>query len=119
MVGSKAGRERRIHARAPIGVIVRLEGPDGARHYYSKNLSAGGVFLLAEEPLAEETLVEMELFLPLVSTPVRAKGEVVWQQRQEPSGFAVKFHDIGEGSQKLIRWVVDRYLGRPGEEREP
>lgn len=118
MADSRAGRERRIHARAPIGVIVRLESPDGARHYYSKNLSAGGVYLLAEEPLVEETLVEMELFLPLVSTPVRAKGEVVWRQRQEPSGFAVKFHDIGEGSQKLIRWVVDRYLGHPEEDQD-
>ena len=104
--------EKRHHPRAPIGVIVRVESSDGGRHYYSKNLSSGGTFLLAEDPLDEETNVDMELFLPLVSAPVRAKGEVVWRRRQDPSGFAVKFTDISEGAQKLIKWVVERYLGR-------
>jgi hypothetical protein len=37
---------------------------------------------------------------------------VVWRQRQDPSGFAVMFTDISEGARKLIRWVVERYLGR-------
>jgi hypothetical protein len=117
MVDTKSDDDRRRDARAPIGVIVRVETDEGGRHYYSKNLSAGGAYLLAEDPLTEETIVEMELFLPLVSTPVKAKGEVVWKQRQEPSGFAVKFTEIGAGAQKLIRWVVGRYLGRPGDEQ--
>ena len=104
--------EKRSSPRAPIGVIVRVESNEGGRHYYSKNLSSGGTFLLAEDPLDEETNVEMELFLPLVSAPVRAKGEVVWKRRQDPSGFAVKFTEISEGAQKLIKWVVERYLGR-------
>jgi hypothetical protein len=114
MTDEASFKEKRRDARAPIGVIVRVETDDGGRHYYSRNLSAGGAFLLAEDPLAEETRVEMELFLPLVSTPVRAKGEVVWRQRQDPSGFAVMFTEIGEGARKLIRWVVERYLGRQG-----
>ena len=107
--------EKRQYPRAPIGIIVRVETNDGSRHYYSKNLSSGGVFLLAEDPLNEETRVQLELFLPLISTPVRARGEVVWKQRQEPAGFAVRFTEIGEGEKKLIRWVVERYLGRVGE----
>jgi uncharacterized protein (TIGR02266 family) len=114
MMDGSGYNEKRRFPRAPIGVIVRIETSEGGRHYYSRNLSSGGTFLLAEEPLDEETRVELELFLPLVSTPVRAKGEVVWHQRQEPSGFAVKFTEISEGARKLIRWVVDRYLGQPG-----
>ncbi|MBW1811614.1 MAG: PilZ domain-containing protein [Deltaproteobacteria bacterium] len=103
--------EKRRTPRAPIGVIVRIETDEGGRHYYSRNLSTGGAFLLAEEPLEEESRISLELFLPLVSTPVKAKGEVVWKQRQEPSGFAVKFTEISENARKIIRWVVDRYLG--------
>ncbi|HUU01603.1 MAG TPA: PilZ domain-containing protein [Myxococcota bacterium] len=105
--------EKRRAPRAPIGIIVRVETESGGRHYYSRNLSASGAFLLAEEPLDEETQVDMEMFLPLVSTPVKARGEVVWHQRQDPSGFAVRFTDISEGARKLIRWVVERYLGKP------
>jgi hypothetical protein len=70
------------------------------------------MYLLAEDPIVEETHVDLELFLPLVSAPVRAKGEVVWKQRQDPSGFAIKFTEISDGAKKLIHWVVDRYLGQ-------
>jgi uncharacterized protein (TIGR02266 family) len=104
--------EKRRFPRAPIGVIVRLETPEGGRHYYSKNLSSGGIFLLAENPLGEETHVRLELFLPLVKTPVVAEGEVAWVQKQEPTGFAVRFTKITDGSRDLIRWVVERYLGQ-------
>lgn len=100
----------RTSPRAPMGVVVRVETSDGTFHYQSKDLSAGGVFLLTENPLDEETKVKLDIILPSISTPVRASGEVVWKQRQEPSGFAVKFTDINEGGQKLIRMMVRRYL---------
>lgn len=121
MIGEKKNiyHEKRAWPRAPIGVIARVESPQGARHYYSRNISPGGIFLLAEEPLGEETRVKLEIFLPLVTLPVKAEGEVVWRQRQEPSGFAVRFVEISEGARKLIRWVVDRYLGQPTEEQHP
>ncbi len=103
--------ERRRHRRAPLGVIVRVETDQGSRRFYSKDISTGGVFLLAEVPLKEETLVDLELHLPLISTPVRAKGEVVWIQRQAPAGFAIQFTEISDGARSLIRWVVEKYLG--------
>ena len=106
------GIERRQHPRAPIGIIVRVLTAEGARHFYSKDISMGGIFLMADQPLLEETHISLEIYLPLVSMPVRVNGEVVWLQRQAPSGFAVKFTNITEGAQKLIRWVVERYLGR-------
>jgi hypothetical protein len=117
--GTGSGSERRAWPRAPIGVIARVDGPDGVRHYYSRNISPGGVFLLAEEPLAEETKIRLEIFLPLVSIPVKAEGEVVWLQRSNPSGFAVRFTEISEGARKLIRWVVERYLGLTSAEQQP
>lgn len=103
--------ERRRHQRVPVGVIVRVDSHAGPRRYYSKDISAGGLFLLAETPLAEETRVQLELHLPLVRTPVRASGEVVWIQRQQPTGFAVQYTEISDAARDLIRWVVERYLG--------
>jgi uncharacterized protein (TIGR02266 family) len=104
--------DRRHFSRAPVAVIVRVECDGQGRHYYSKNISPGGVFLLAEQPLEVETRVRVELFLPLVKSPVRAEGEVAWVQRQEPSGFAIRFTEISEAARDLIRWVVERYLGK-------
>jgi uncharacterized protein (TIGR02266 family) len=115
MPAEQSFSEKRKYPRAPIGVIVRVETDDGGRHYYSKNLSSGGIFLLAEKPLDVETQVRLELFLPLIKTPVRADGEVAWIQRQEPSGFAIRFTQISDGSRDLIRWVVERYLGQADE----
>ncbi len=102
----------RSFPRAPIGVVVKVKTEHGTHHYHSKNLSAGGIFLLTDTPLDEETKVTLEIILPSISTPVRAMGEVVWKQRQNPAGFAVKFIEINEGGQKLIRWMVERYLDK-------
>lgn len=104
--------ERRRYDRASIRVGVRVKTEGGFKHYSSDNLSAGGIFLLSKEPMEEESELEMELFIPSVSLPVKAKGEVVWNQRQEPRGFAVRFTEIAEGSRKLIGWVVRRYLAK-------
>ncbi len=104
--------ERRRYDRASIRVGVRVKTEGGFKHYSSHNLSAGGIFLLSNQPMEEESVLEMELYIPAVSLPVRAKGEVVWNQRQEPSGFAVRFTEISEGSRKLIGWLVERYLAK-------
>ena len=104
--------ERRRYDRAAIRVGVRVKTENGYKHFSSYNLSAGGIFLLSKEAVEEESELEMELFIPSVSLPIKAKGEVVWNQRQEPSGFAVRFTEIGENSRKLIGWVVKRHLAK-------
>ena len=104
--------ERRRYDRATIRVGVRVKTENGFKHYSSNNLSGGGIFLLSKVPVEEESEVEMELFIPSVSLPVKATGEVIWNQRQDPQGFAVRFTEIAEGSRKLIGMVVRRYLAK-------
>lgn len=106
------GRERRVHPRVPVGIIVKVHWDTDSRSYYSKDLSAGGIFLLAEEPLVEETVVEVEMNMPFGTASIHAKGEVVWTQGQDPSGFAVQFSEITDSARDLIRWVVQRYMGK-------
>ncbi|MBN2495674.1 MAG: PilZ domain-containing protein [Deltaproteobacteria bacterium] len=110
-MGSGPYREKREHRRIEVHALVRLESELGRGQYWSKNLSAGGVFLLAEEPLPEETRVSLELYLPGLQTAVSAEGEVVWQQRQDPAGFAVRFLDISQAARDLIRLVITRIGG--------
>lgn len=99
-------KDRRQYTRVPLRVFVRLKTDEGTRHYYSKDISAGGIFLLSDTPLAEETRVELDMDLPGLSAPVRARGEVVWINRQKPTGFAVKFIEISTISREFIRWLV-------------
>lgn len=106
------GQERRVHPRVPVGIIVKVHWANDSRSFYSKDISVGGVFLLAESPLLEETEVKLEMSMPFGAASIHAKGEVVWTTRQNPSGFAVQFTDITKSARELIRWVVERYLGR-------
>jgi uncharacterized protein (TIGR02266 family) len=108
-------RERRRYKRAPLRIIVRVKTEAGSQRYYSKNISPGGVFLLSDAPLAEETEVELEMELPGMSAPVKVGGEVVWNRRQEPRGFAVKFIDISDITREFIRWSVRQFRRAEGE----
>jgi len=101
-------KEKRRHTRAPLRVFVRVKTDEGTQRLYSKNISAGGVFLLADSPLSPETNVELELLLPDLSTPIKVSGEVVWNRMKEPKGFAVKFKEISEVSREFIRWAITR-----------
>lgn len=99
-------REMRKDPRVASKILVRVEAKDFDRHYFSDNISTGGLFLLAIRPLPEETRVSLELFFPELNIPFRAKGEVVWKQRQYPTGFAIKFTEISAEAQRLIRHML-------------
>jgi uncharacterized protein (TIGR02266 family) len=83
---------------------------EGSQRYYSKNISAGGVFLLADDPLPPETIVELEVMFPDLKEPIKATGEVVWNRIKDPRGFAVKFTEISDVSREFISWAIKRQL---------
>ncbi len=112
MVGEKEFSNQRQHPRAPIGVIIQVNHAGTAQNYLSKNISAGGAFLLADKPIEVETRVSVLLYLPKIDIPIKAEAEVVWVQRQEPTGFAIRFLSITDAGRDVIRWVVDRYLSQ-------
>ena len=87
---------------------MRVKTDNVSKRYFSKDISAGGVFLLTDELLSEETKVDLEILLPNISAPVKAKGEVVWGRRKEPCGFAVKFTEITDLSREFIRWAISK-----------
>lgn len=105
-------KDKREFDRAPIHVMVFVVSPKPSRHFFSKNLSSGGLFISTDEPIEEETKLELEIKLPSITAPVRTVGEVVWKQRQQPKGFAVKFLDMSNMAQHIIRWEVNRFLSK-------
>jgi hypothetical protein len=113
-----ASKERRRHVRVELAAVARLHWPDGDENYQTLNVSAGGIFLLAARLPEEESEVDLDLFLPQVQTPVKAKGEVVWLRRQAPSGFAIKFIEISVAAVELIRLLVQRAQHRSEERQE-
>ena len=107
---SQAGfNERRRHVRVALAAVARVNWGDRMETYHTSNISAGGVFLLADSLPEVEHEIELDLLLPQVHSPVRAQGEVVWFRRQKPSGFAVKFTKISQAAAELIRLVVQRH----------
>jgi uncharacterized protein (TIGR02266 family) len=103
-------RDKRRHLRVPLSATVKVESARGVRHFTTKNISAGGVFLLADDPLPEEARISLEVYLSGSPVPIRAQGEVVWIQRHPPAGFAVRFLEISEQARDYLRFLVQRAL---------
>ncbi|MCP4203499.1 MAG: hypothetical protein GY769_16395 [bacterium] len=79
------------------------------------NISPGGMFVGSENPQPPGEQFEFECSLadgyPLVS----GRAEVVWVRRlsmsaDEPCGMGVRFLDLNEGSEELIRRIVEERL---------
>ncbi len=94
--------ERREHDRYSAGLFVKIVTNRQERYFYSRNVSAGGIFLLSDRPISEETMVEMEILLPKVKCAVAAEGEVVWQRHRDPKGFAIKFTKADQSLRQLL-----------------
>ncbi len=79
------------------------------------NISPGGMFVSSENPHPPGEQFEFECSLadgyPLVS----GRAEVVWVRRlsmsaDQPCGMGVRFLDLNEGSEELIRRIVEERL---------
>jgi hypothetical protein len=94
--------ERRSISRFSLRMPAKVVSPLGGRQsleIHTRDVSANGVFLSMEEPIAEGTAVALELELPVEKfrqllqqqnqdVKLRIRGTVV---RSEPGGVAVRF----------------------------
>ncbi len=88
-----------------------------------KNISGGGICLLAEHDLKENTTVTLELMLPGDSNPIIAGGEVRWcDALEQPLGrfshcIGIQFVKIDDDKRKaIISFVVRRLKSQVREE---
>lgn len=103
--------------RVPISVNVRwrsAEGVEGRGH--TLNLSAGGLFVIGEPPLAMRTRHTAEFALPGIAEPFRLESEVVWntiglKQGALTPGFGIRFIDPDPGVVRGLERFVDERAG--------
>jgi len=105
------GIERRRFVRIPVKIrmLARYEGEEsGQLYFFSKNLSAGGVFLESDILLEKGTKIYIEFVLPTEQKLIIVKSEVVWikedtgQQSSGTSGMGIRFINLDDESRKAI-----------------
>lgn len=103
--------ERRNFLRVPVKIrmLARYEGEEtGQLYFFSKNLSAGGVFLESDLLLEKGTKIYIEFVLPSDQRLIIVKSEVVWikedtgQQPLSSPGMGIRFINLDEESKKAI-----------------
>ena len=91
-----------IRLQAPIGIIYTLikkhKKPRATRSLV-KDISGGGLRIMAKEELRSGELLEMEIQIPHLHDPICAIGEVVWffywkEKDRETREAGVRFRDI-------------------------
>ncbi len=102
-------REKRDSLRAPMFLVVKVDCPSATNFYCCRNISTGGVFLLAAQPPKPGTFVALEFCLPHSAITISLSGEVIWQQKLSPSGFAVKFDELNPMTKMLIKKVIIKH----------
>lgn len=103
--------ERRNFLRVPVKIrmLARYEGEEtGQLYFFSKNLSAGGVFLESDLLLEKGTKIYIEFVLPSDQRLIIVKSEVVWikedtgQQPFSTAGMGISFINLDEENRKAI-----------------
>ena len=104
-------RDLRVPCQFPAIFLVG-HTPVGAQ---VMDIGDGGVFLATHEPVHQDTLVRLALYLP-EATPILREltGKVAWLNEDGkrvnqslPTGFGVEFFDLEESERSALRHVVD------------
>jgi uncharacterized protein (TIGR02266 family) len=106
----KTVSERRKYPRVPISVKATNLSSGSFTYYLALNISVGGVFLKADEPLGKGTPFHLKFILP-DQDEIEAKGVVVRIQEGNPaasvpSGMGVQFTEISTPALKAIEAFI-------------
>ncbi|MBN2106203.1 MAG: PilZ domain-containing protein [Deltaproteobacteria bacterium] len=77
------------------------------------NLSSGGVFILANNPLPIDSQLSMRFHLPGDTEIIDVRGRVVWiKQRSSvfPAGMGIQFTELSPTHQRKIEAFVEAQL---------
>jgi hypothetical protein len=105
-------KNRRKSLRAPLYIDVSFQLACGTlRRGKIINLSTGGVFIKADEPVGSKETIAIQFSLPSIPEPMELEGEVAWSRsylKPKPefgvvNVVGVKFVIIREKHRRLIK----------------
>jgi len=111
-------QERRKYPRIKLITKVAHIREDKFHYFYSRDLSAGGIFLETDHPYPVGTELELEFPLPEVSERIRIKGKVVRvvetseQYKGKTPGMGIQFEEMDSETSALLADFIARELAR-------
>ena len=109
-----AGRERRIHPRLPLNLVVqfRLHDLDEFLREHAVNISAGGIFVRSRAPHPEGSLICFQFRLEDGATLIEGLAKVVHVNPPDhpAPGMGLEFVNLDAASQALIDQIIRRRL---------
>jgi len=114
----ESGPEKRRDPRVPLVLRVDLPGASRSLRDTTENLSAGGLFLRTERPLAAGDRLPLQISFPGLLAPMTVEVEVVRCREagdEGPAGVAVRVPDDREQDRQLLARLAS--VGAP--ERDP
>lgn len=107
--------EQRKYPRVSLSVRVTNLTSGNFGYFLASNISAGGIFLKAEEPLHKGTPLSLQFSLPDLDHQIKVEAEVVRVQISEPnsphsSGMGLRFTNIPKDDRQAIEEFVKEKL---------
>lgn len=114
-------RRRSVRAVAKIEVFKKGTRAQRVPLYVSGNVSAGGIFLITQDPLELGTDMKISFNLPGDDKTIETEGRVIWKRGQRKAsdqqpGMGVQFMKIDPGDQERVREFVHAHAGDEEEE---
>jgi len=102
---SRTGTERRAHERVARSMPVHLHKGQEEKRFDAKivNISAGGMLIETDMPLAQNDLLTIDLDLDGEKDPIYVYGTVI---RNDARGAGVSFVRISEITSDLINYLI-------------
>jgi uncharacterized protein (TIGR02266 family) len=100
-------RERR---RLPLRLPVTYGGVNGPVQSFSRDINEEGIFILADEPLPEDSEIHILITVPSQSSPISLTGIVahtVVVEDEDIPGMGVRFRFTGDQQAATFTKIVD------------